>query len=660
MRWWNVGLPIVLGVLAAALILLRTATHGPGATPDSVHYLYQIRAIGRGTLLNGDPTPPMFAALCWLVHKIFDLSPMSAAGAINATAFGLTVFIMTFWCRRSGASNMIVMWCGIICILSPLASIAAEFMTEALFVFLVTLTLFSLDRFLGGRKWLLLIVAMFAAAGACMTRLIGVAVIAAGIILVFSHARKSLVERFFICFLFGAGSFMPLVVWALFSNVNLVSPTSNNGFRELLFLQSISNTFVEWTFGRAVARGPSVLNRWTEFSSPWMTATVKLGVLVAFYFPWLITFCLFLVNKCKLARSGAPANAIFLLSYALLLLPILWHSDIHPPMRYFVPMYLPVLFILALVLQSHCHYAWHLVKFRFRPINLRSVAVIGVLSVMITWQCVRLPSLVLSNLDSVKDHMDNGQRLTSRAWFGSATMTYARQNIPAHAVVWSNQRAVVFLNSSNRFDVKHVKSARPEFLGEQGEHHYVVWFHEIPGRLGWPWGQYTSFAHQQILQSYIDSEILQIMAAFDDGIVFRVGWPATPAWEIRAKAGDALVERNKPFYIGEGVEAYLVDKRVIYRLRGAARCPFGDLRFFLHVTPVRHADLSEWRINAGETDENLDTLFEQGSRYVKAACAVVIPLPDFDVRSFKTGNWIRDENGRWMATEWEVEVQVSE
>ena len=248
-------------------------------------------------------------------------------------------------------------------------------------------------------------------------------------------------------------------------------------------------------------------------------------------------------------------------------------------------------------------------------------------------------------------------------------MAFAREEVPLGAIVYTNQITALIANVDPRFEQYSIHHFRVEHLARSlalsERPIYVVWFHEDPKRLGWPFGWLDPCDAQQPLESAIEkTQSFQVLGTFDDGMVFRIGKTGTPMRDIRAAAGDGLVGSQQPFHRSAGVEVYLAERRVVYRVApkrgegGNPECPCGDLRFILRVTPVDSADLPWWRTAHGHTDEFLDPVFNQGERYVKAACAVVIPLPDYDVQSLKTGNWIRDENGGWVATEWETEVQL--
>ena len=662
-------LPIALGVLAGALVILRTATYGPGIASDSIMYLEQISAISAGTLRGDDYSPPALAALSWLVQQITGLSPITSVGAVNAVSFGLTIFLVTFWCRSLGASNLLVLWSGVVCTLSPLASLAAEVMTEAFFILAVTVTVFSLVQFLAVRgKWFLAL-ACCAATCACLTRLVGASVIVAGAVLLLTVPRKSpTATRVRNCLVYAICAIVPVVVWAVLADLPV--DRQNEGTFGIAWTFSMAvNTIFDWTFGR------NTLYEWQKFLPSEVHPLAVCGVLLAFFAAPLLTFA-FLAKEhplgLRLARGARQslsvtltANALFLFAYVLVLVLMLWASGIRAQSRYFVPLYMPALVVLTLVLQSHFHYARRLISGGADTSLsvLKSIATIGVLIAAVAWQCLRLPTQFREELGRVQEHLAHGQGFTSTLWRESDTMAFAREEVPLGAIVYTNQITALIANVDPRFEQYSIHHFRVEHLARSlalsERPIYVVWFHENPKRLGWPFGSLDPCDAQQPLESAIEkTQSFQVLGTFDDGMVFRIGKPGTPIADIRAAAGDGLVGSQQPFHRSAGVEVHLAERRVVYRVAPNPECPCGDLRFILRVTPVDSADLPEWRTAHGHTDEFLDPMFNQGERYVKAACAVVIPLPDYDVQSLKTGNWIRDENGGWVATEWETEVQL--
>ncbi len=142
-----------ISALGAALILLREVNYGVGLSPDSMLYISTARNLLEGNRLGMHfdlaPLYPLVLAFVGL----FGTNVTTAAGYVNAAAFGLTVFVMTMWIRNLVQSRFLVVWAGIVCALSlPLVYVSTFAWTEPLFILFTVLSLFTLDRFLNTRQ----------------------------------------------------------------------------------------------------------------------------------------------------------------------------------------------------------------------------------------------------------------------------------------------------------------------------------------------------------------------------------------------------------------------------------------------------------------------------------------------------------------------------
>ena len=73
-------------------------------------------------------------------------------------------------------------------------------------------------------------------------------------------------------------------------------------------------------------------------------------------------------------------------------------------------------------------------------------------------------------------------------------------------------------------------------------------------------------------------------------------------------------------------------------------------RFFLHVTPERASDLPEERQGLGVGFDALDFDFRLRGAVFDGKCAARVSLPDYSIRSIRTGQWIRGEGEVWKAS----------
>ena len=673
------ALPLVLGLLAAALVLFGNATYGPVGDWDSVISLYFVGQISAGNIPSDfHATLPGYAALCWLLHTVFGLRPILAAGWVSAVAFGLTVLVTTFWLRCAGASRLIVVWCGIVCMLSPLGTIAGEVMTESLFILWVVLTLFWLDRFFAGRadrKWIFLALAAFAAASACLTRLVGVAVIAGGAIFLLVASKPALagrrchwrdaLARVAVATVFTAAASAPLIGWALYADIPLDQELRHTvDFRLLSSFEAAMRTLVNWTFGPHAAHDDShAWNQWTGFSSPWLSALASLGGVLGFLAVFVVPAAV--LAKCQSQRPqalrAAAANGLFLLCYPAVLLAMLSFRDLGLTPRYMLPMYTPSVLILAWALQAHGQHIRTLLNCLLglraegerRAIGAMSVAAVAGLTVFLIWQGVRLPQLAIQKYEAMRNDLTIGRGLSSKRYESSDTMDYLRKISLSDARLLTNRRSALIWHLDplgERLDVRAVVDHR-----RRGD--LLVWFYRYGVR-------YPSWVdvcpEQQQFESIIDSTRLQVVAALDDGIVMRNVEPGLSARDIRAASLSGFVSGSRPIYESAEVAVYLADDRIIYTMDatiGSAACPCGDFPFFLHVTPVDLDDLPEWR--SGHDFDNLHRLFKQQPwTYLNAACGAAIPLPDYAVRSLRTGKSGLAADGQWRE-DWSVEVSLA-
>ena len=87
--------PILLGLLAAGLVLVATHPQGAGLTHDSIQYITAARSVqtGEGFIsLEGKPFvfwPPLLPALL-STSNFFAITPEELARYVNAVAFGMS------------------------------------------------------------------------------------------------------------------------------------------------------------------------------------------------------------------------------------------------------------------------------------------------------------------------------------------------------------------------------------------------------------------------------------------------------------------------------------------------------------------------------------------------------------------------------------------
>ena len=179
----------VLGMLGTSIILLRTHTWGVGIGSDEAQYLSMAKnfAEGKGfTNYEGkhlSSWPPLFPATL-AVGVFFGLDAPDAARFLNATAFGLIVFLSGLYLSRRVESRLLALGVAMALLMSPpLLSVFSDALTDGPFLLLVLLSLITLDGHLdSGRRSALIWAAVFALLSV-LTRYVGALVMAVGVLM---------------------------------------------------------------------------------------------------------------------------------------------------------------------------------------------------------------------------------------------------------------------------------------------------------------------------------------------------------------------------------------------------------------------------------------------------------------------------------------------
>ena len=147
---------VAAAALGAGLVLLRLASYGPGMPWDAVNYITVARNLlaGDGLVgLGGGPLrywPPLYPAML-AGGGLFGFDSYAVAGPLNVVIFGLTVLVAGWWLRRHLHSRFLWLWgCLSIALALPLAELASQAMTEAVFILFVMLALTQVDAHLRG------------------------------------------------------------------------------------------------------------------------------------------------------------------------------------------------------------------------------------------------------------------------------------------------------------------------------------------------------------------------------------------------------------------------------------------------------------------------------------------------------------------------------
>ena len=628
---------VVLAGLSTAHILVRTAAYGAGITPDSTYFL--------STALNflagegwrdfaGRPLtlwPPLFplllAASGWI-----GIDPLEAGRWINAAAFGLIVLVAGCWLRSNLRSQWLALaTTAIIAASRPLSYWASHFMTESLFFLLTLLALMQLAAFLNRRTDVPLWWAAIFTALAAITRYPGVALIAAGVLILLPLARlkQTLV--------FGAVSSVPLLAvlarnWA--ATGHLTRATGNRSELELpgqplsAGLRQTVEVFHEWVVPQSTPDGLAYL-LWLA-----VAAVVLASAAVVF-------------GGRRPDPEAAPASfrlgpalpfgggALTYLAFMVVIVPLTVEQVINT--RYLLPIYVPLLLTAMFLLD------------RF-------------LSIAASWTgAIRygLAALVLlATLAHVGFSARENLRLTAKAyaaeqdwmhnaayWQQSETLNYLRDN-RIEGRIYSNYRPLVWFADRTAIPKKHLNLPRKMRWTEIEAGAHIVWLEKgfIRGYLG----------HDDLDLRVLPG--MEIVAELADGLVLR-RTAAEPFNADRHRARkqryvNQLIQQASEQVARAGWNVYRTGRKLIYFKKPCAPTDV-QAKFVLHVVPADPADLPVRRQQYDS--DNLDFYFHQHGFYLGDQCTIIIPLPAYAIDRIYVGQWIAEED----RTLWEAEFPAS-
>lgn len=643
------AVPAALGILGAALTLLRESAYGPGLGLDSIGYLSIAKNLTTGngfTIWNGHAYYGCpFFSIVLAAAGLFGLDGVETAGYVNAAAFGLTVFATAMWLHSRVRSRFLAIWAGCACVLSlQLADLAAVIWTDMLFILLVVLSLFALDRFLAsGERWYLPAAASWAAL-ACSTRHIGLALIAAALPLLLLRRGAALPARIKNAAAYAAVAAMPFCAWTAKGLVQkglLVDKSTPTNFTLLGSLHETSGEFVLWILRE---QGLAHLNAWSEQ----LFGIAVLGTPTAAGVSLKLALLLALAAAAgyalvRLRRAGylqdwriLTVPAAFLAVYALFLAILLPLFDVQMPPRYLAPLYPPALVAAGLILNELLRCAADRRKRRSWLPARMSLPALALQLCLILW----LAPQARANYDDIRLWMTS-VRHHYRQWSNSETIRYMNARSSPDVRIWNN--APDWLPTLTQAQAGVYLWLMPKNLPGQveqwaaatdadGKETYVVWFHGIAGHS-------YGIADLAVLPG------LEVEAVLEDGIVFRGNMDAAD----RAAPADAPIEallQNARPVIRAGFDIYLdaSKNRLIYVKE---ECAGGNTRapFFLHVFPVDKAELIHFR--KGHGFDSFGFRFDDFGFTAAGRCAIVQNLPDYAIAEIKSGQWIRGQGNIW-------------
>ncbi len=669
--WFTLSLA-VLGLLGAALVLLRQANYGVGMGGDSTLYIATARSLLEGNWFvspwgvryeNAAPLFPLSLAFAGL----FGVDAIAAAGYMNAAAFGLTVFATGMWLRSRVRSLFLVAWAGCACVLSlRLAHSSAQAMTEALFILFIVLALFALDRFLDTRKRSLLLLAAVCAALACLTRYLGVTLVASALLLLLLQRGATFPERIKSVAIYSVIAITPIGLWMLRNLLNsgtLAGEATPTDFSLLSSIHNAGSEFSKWTFGhggfRLLDLGTSKIFGVSIRGDPAIAAVfLKIAVLLALAVA--VGYALIWLRRRGYAQNWGilTVPVVFILVYALAVAVSLPLTDVDLPIRYLAPIYPPLLVAAALTLNQFLRWAevqkplaalpflqkWNASLTKRMTISLPAIILVAGLSLWLAQQ-------VYANYYNIKGWMDDGAGYTSREWTGSETMAQYLRSHPPDGHIWTNTTLALYSLTGINGDRISAIGTRGGTMQPDKRHlrfddaHtdakdvYFVLFRR---------GFQSDAAYEDGLTQIAALPGTETVAKLEDGVVLKI--VRNPSDDAGIMDEGALLQAGLPKEAQPPIRSifnvYLDEQenRLIY---ARDDCSDDDIEppFFLHVVPVDPANLSEH--SQQYIFDHLDFNFDDYGLRSDGLCVATRNLPVYDIASIMTGQYLPGEYRIW-------------
>ena len=632
-------------VLGAALVLARETTHGVGLHSDSLLYISVARNLlaGEGFLqfAFGAMThwPPLYPLLL-AAPGLFAVDPLAAAGLLNAVVFGLTVLVAGLWLHQRLRSQWLVLWgCVAVMLSLPLTSEASWALSEPLFILLTTLSLVQADRFLENGKHGALVWAAAFAALACLTRYLGVALVAATALLLAAQPGAAIQLKGRRIVAYALIALAPLCLW-MFRNWLLgdqpVGPREGVYYALPEILDGVLRSLILWTDPDSSLRSFSFTTQ-ALTTALWLALALAAGYLMIRAWHRWHPFCTW---------------SVFALTYLSLLTLAMMAGSIRGGFqpRYLSPVCLPALMSTAFALDQL------LSRSRGeRPLRtlsgplatgatavaiggatvrrllsiIAATALFGWLAWSAGWQTVEISR---AQADGIRNSIGN-QRL------GSEVLQHLRER-PDGGIIYSNDVYATYLANKTAAihplqpGLAHIK----RLLAGLSVPAQIVWFDD--------WQMNVAFGYNDFDLRFLPG--VEVMADLADGTLLST----TPGKsfdeasynaakrrhinQVAAAAGERLAHTNFDLHLKGRTLAYV-----------KAPCTEADTtaRFFLHILPEDPSDLPA---HSRGGFENRDFSFHKSGLRFDGKCVVKRPLPNYRIAGIRTGQFSRGEK-TWQA-----------
>lgn len=626
---------LMLGACAATgalLVLARELNFGVALHADSVIYISVARSLLAGDgfmqIVHGPLAgwPPLYPLLL-AAATFFAFDPHEVAGPVNAVIFALTVLVVGLWLRQRLASRFLVLWTCLATMLSfPLVQQASWALTEPLFILVITLSLMHMDKFIReGRGPSLLWAAAFAAL-TCLTRYLGITLVAASVLLLTLQPGVAPLRKARRIALYSFIALTPVCLWmtrnfVLVGHITGKQPSITHPTSLEEFLHNILAILASWLHPERfewIARQASLAGE---------------APLLAIYLALALTTA-YLIARPQPNWRGFTVCGAFALTYlAALAAALTGISWTFMNSRYLTPVYIPLLLMAAFAADNFL---------RRPPANgwkaaLQRTSKLGLLGALCVWIGYSA-TLQAGQIRQAWSDAPAGS-LSNSKWANSQTIQYI-QNAP-DGPMHSNEVLPLYIHSDPTKTYRYLVPREDDLrrlleTAEDGA--YIVWFYDP-----WVGGKfhYNDF-HLRSLPS------VEVAGEFSDGLVLRLRtnrqFDEAAYRTNKAKRTDDIINAAGPVAISARFNVHIGQNALTYIKDSCTEADTAE-KFFLHVTPKSENDLPAHRRRYGFN--NLDFQFDSRGFRFADRCAARIALPEYPIAHIKTGQFATGKGRIW-------------
>ena len=510
---------IVMAILGAAHVLVRTSTYGAGIGADSVSYLSTAENLIAGNGLQDFrgagllPWPPLFPLLLAAIGLV-GIEPLDAGRLVNVASCGLIILVSGLWLRRSLKSPFLAIGAVLALATSyPLGYFSSFILTDAVFVLFTLLALMRMESFSNQNvRWKPLALAALFTALAALTRYAGIAVVVTGVLMLLLYAGGTLAERLNRAVVYGATSAAP--VGAVFARNYLLfgdydRDATRIGQPLLTSLEQAAGLFHE-------AVMPANVSGWVGASLLWsFVLAVSAGVAICVYTA---------VGQSEPAPSPTPHAhlqrrwesarplAVFSLVYlTFILLVVSWIGNPSGiAMRFLLPLYVSLFLLGAWLFDRLCRIGAH---------GWRGVAKWTAASLILIVCLGHFGLWARKSLDLTTESLKTGfvgDTFNTVRWDQSETIAYLRAN-PVDGRVYCNRFGLLhsLLALETGTNVRGQYPTLPEKIEQLAgieDGAYVVWLKPAEAHSNYDFDD----ADLRALPG------VETVAERSDGVIFRV------------------------------------------------------------------------------------------------------------------------------------------